>query len=253
MSVRKLRFFWQNYFDSATITASSEAADYPVENLQNRWATWDWRSVAAGSGGEWIQAAMTVPRAIQGLILENMNLTIGAIVILTGDGNNVFTINPTAAMVAERRIVVFLPAPTPAYTTWLLSIFDPTNPDGYLSASRLYLGPVFEPANRCQPTTKRARASGSEVGYSMGGQTTVVKRAKYWTYDLPITIVGKLDGDAFADMDEECGIDTPLWICLNSTDEIASTIYVSFAGHIAFPAIIDSVLWETSLVLRQEL
>ena len=72
---------------------------------------------------------------------------------------------------------------------------------------------------------------------------------------MPISIVGT-DGEAFADIDEECGIDTPLWVCLDSTSDttmVTSTIYVAFTGHIAFPAIVDGCLWESSLRLRQEL
>jgi len=252
MTLKKMRFFWQNWFDTATVTASSEVADYPVEQLQNRWKKVDWRSEATYSGGEWIQAVFTIPRAIQGFILENMNLTTGATVTLTGDGNNIFTIAPTAEMVAEKRIVVVLASATPSYQTWLLSINDVGNPDAYLSASRIYLGPVFESDDHGSPWT-RVRESGSEVSYSDGGQASAVKRPKFWIYDLPITILGQSDADAFAAIDDECGIDTPLWVCRDTTAGVASTVYGSFLVHTPFPSIISGALWETSLRFREEL
>lgn len=252
MTLKKMWFFWQNWFDSATVTASSEAADYPVEQLQNRWKTVDWRSEAAYTGGEWIQAVFAIPRAVQGFVLENMNLTTGATITLTGDGNNIFTINPTVEEVAEKRITVVLSSATPSYQTWLLSINDAGNPDGYLSASRIYLGPVFESDDHGSPWT-RVRGSDSQISYSDGGQASAVKRPKFWIYDLPITILGQSDADAFAAIDDECGIDTPLWICRDTRDEVVSTVYGLFLDHTSFPSTICETLWETTLKFREEL
>jgi len=253
MIFKKMRFFWQNWFDSAIVTASSEAADYPVEQLQNRWKTVDWRSAATGSGGEWIQAIFTVPRAIQGFILENMNLTTGATVILTGDGNNIFTINPTVEEVAEKRIEIALARPTAQYTTWILSMFDAGNPDGYLSASRIYLGPVFEPEGECRGGSNNWPESDSEVSYSSGGQASVTERPPYEVYDVPISIIGQADAAGYAAINAVCGKKLPLWICLDTTDEIISTVYAHFLEYIAFPMTVSGALWETGLKFREEL
>jgi hypothetical protein len=262
MAAKKLRFFWQNYFDDATLTVSSADPEYPVENLQNRWATWDWRSTGTDSVGESIIAEFVNDEAIKGFVLENMNLRFGAAVILQGNTTNswggvpyVFSITITHEMETAKRVVVVLSTLSASYQYWRITLIDLGNPDGYLSASRIYLGPVFQPKYHYQPRPTQARSSDPEIAYSGGGQTTAVKRPRYWTYDLPISIVGT-DGEAFADIDEECGIDTPLWICLDSTDVttmVTSTIYVAFMEHIAFPAIVDGCLWESSLRLRQEL
>jgi len=261
MATKGLLFYWQNWFDSAVVTASSAATNYPASNLQNRWATFDWRSTAADTAGEWIIANLGAPKAVKSIILENMNLEAGATVELGGHASDPTAethttyekvITVTAAMVAAGRIVVTLAA-AETYQWWRLLITDVGNADGYLSASRVYLGPCFEPGLRYGPQPIQVRGSRSEVGYSTGGQTSAVKRPKYWTYDLPITILGQADADAYADMDDECGIDTPLWVCFDSTDEPTNTVYVHFSEHIAFPAVIDGSLWETSIRLRQEL
>ena len=267
MAAKKLQFFWQNWFDDAVVTASSEELEYPVENLQNRWATWDWRSGVPDTSGVWIKADLGGAKEIQGFILENMNLQAGSgtTVILGGHatdpgvGATAYTepIPITAEMVTAKRIVFILPGSVGDRTKrwWRILITDIDTWPGYFSASRVYLGPVFQPKYHYQPRPTQVRASDSGVGYSAGGQTTAVKRPRFWTYTLPISIVGT-DGEKFADMDEECGVDTPLWVCLDSTNDVTrvtSTIYVSFMEHIPFPAVIDGCLWESSLRLRQEL
>ena len=253
MVFKKMMFYWQNYFDSAVVTASSEAADFPVEFLQNRWKTINWRSGPTGSAGEWIQAVLTVPRAIQGFILENMNLSVGATVTLTGDGNNIFTIAVTAAMAAAKRIEVTLAAETPLYQTWILSMLDAGNPDGYLSGSRIYLGPIFEPEGQCRGDSNHWPESDSTTNYSDGGQASVTVRPPYEVYDVPIFIIGQTDADGYAAINTKCGKELPLWICFDTTDEIASTIYAQLLEYIAFPMKVSGVLWETSLRFREEL
>lgn len=259
MATRRLLFYWQNYFDSAVITASSEDPEYPVSNLQNRWATFDWHSASTGTAGEWLKADLGSAKAVKSFIFENMNLGVGATVTLEANAADAWgapayslAIPVTAAMVAAKRIVVTLAAEQ-TYQWWRLSLADPGNPDGYLSGSRIYLGPCFEPGLRFGPAPKQGRRSGSEVGYSGGGQATAVKRPKYWVYSLPMTILGQADADTFADIDDECGIDTPLWVCFDSLDEPTNTVYVHFEEHIEFPAVIDGSLWETVFSLRQEL
>ena len=259
MAAKKLQFFWQNWFDSAIVTASSEDPEYPVENLQNRWATWDWRSGVPDTSGVWIKANLGSPKAIEGFVLENMNLQAGTTVTLEGNDSDAWpgpshSITITTEMVTAKRIVFILPV-SETHQWWRILMTDIDTWPGYFSASRVYLGPVFQPKYHYQPRPMQARASNPEIAYSSGGQTTAVKRPRYWTYDLPISIVGT-DGEKFADMDEECGVDTPLWVCLDSTSDvtrITSTIYVAFMEHIPFPAIVDGVLWESSLKLRQEL
>jgi hypothetical protein len=258
MEISKLRFYWQNWADSATLTASSEAADDPVAMLQNRWKTVDWRST--GLTAEWLKANLLSAKPVQGFVFENMNLTAGSTVVLQAHASDSWgapsyelAITITAAMVLAKRIVVKLPA-AETYQWWRLLVTDASNPAGYLSAGRMYLGPVFEPAGwgHGGPWDKR-RESGSEISESDGGQASAKKRKKYWVYELPISIESQADADSYAAIDDECGIDTPLWICRDSTDGVAQTIYARFREHLAFPSKIRGVLWETSLKFREEL
>jgi len=257
MAVKKLRFMWLNYSDSAIVTASSEAADYPVANLQNRWKTVDWRST--GLTAEWVKENLGSAKAVQAFVLENMNLTAGATVALQAHASDLWTapsyslaITITAAMVAAKRIVIFLAA-AETYQWWRLLVTDAANGDGHLSASRIYLGPYFEPTRSYKTQWERSPASDSVVSYSSGGQASVTERPIFWVYNLPISIVGSADELAYAAIDDTCGIKIPLWICLDSTDEIVRTVYGHFMEYIAFPSVIDGSLWDTNLKFREEL
>jgi len=263
MAVKKLRFMWLNYFDSATVTASSEAADYPVSNLQNRWKTWDWRSVGVAAGIEIISdlGSAWATKPVQAFVLENMNFTVGMTVELGGHAadptalehttyENVITI--TAAMAAAKRIVVFLAA-AETYRWWRIKMSAGGGAITYLSASHPYLGPYFEPVRSYRTQWKRWPESDSVISYSDGGQASATERPVFWVYELPITIVGAADAQAYAAIDTECGIKKPLWICIDTTDEIASTVYGHFLEYIAFPSMVDGRLWETTLLFREEL
>jgi hypothetical protein len=263
MILKKMRFFWQNWFDSAVVTANSEVADYPVTMLQNRWKAADcgWRSAGADTGGVEIVENLLDPRAVEAFILENMNLTAGAFVELGGHASDPtgeehtsyeLPITITAAMIAAKRIEITLPA-AETYQWWRLLISDPGNPDGYLSASRIYLGPIFEPEGECRGNSNHWPESDSEVSYASGGQASVTERPLYEVYDVPISIIGQSDAIGYSAINTECGKKLPLWICLDTTDEIASTIYAHFLEYIAFPMTVSGALWEPSLKFREEL
>jgi hypothetical protein len=123
----------------------------------------------------------------------------------------------------------------------------------YLEAGRMYLGPYFEPTRSYRTQWKRSPASESEISYSDAGQASVAERPIYWVYELPIFIVGSADEAEYAAINAACGTENPLWICLDSTDEITKTVYAHFLEYIAFPSIIGGRLWDTNLKFREEL
>ncbi len=263
MAVKKLRFLWDNWFDAATVTASSSAADYPVEMLQNRWkaAECGWRST--GLAAEWVIADLGSARAVQAFVLENMNLTAGATVELgghasdptalgAGDTTYHLHITVTAAMVTAKRIVVNLAA-AETYQWWRLLVTDAGNGDGYLAASRIYLGPYFEPTRTYRTQWKHQPESDTKADYSSGGQASVQVRPDYETYDVPIGIAGQADATAYAAINTTCGKKKPLWICMDSTDLPTYTVYGHFLEYIPFPSVIDGRAWESSLRFREEL
>ncbi len=265
MAMKKLRFFWDNYFDAATVTAKSAAADYPVSNLQLRWKTdtWGWRSVGVAAG-EWIIAdlgALWATKPVQAFVLENMNFTAGMTVELGGNAadptalehttyENVITI--TAAMAAAKRIVVVLAA-AETYQWWRLKMSAGGGGLTYLAASRPYLGPSFEPARPQKTKWKEWTDSDTQVDKSESGQVTVLVRPDFQVYELPVTIVGASDRTAYKAINTTVGKKLPLWICFDSTDEINTTVYCHFLERIPLDSVVDGMRWETVLKFEEEL
>ena len=263
MALRKLLFFWKNHFDTATVTATSENPDFPVENLQDRWATWDWRSAGVAGAIEVVAdlGPLWATKPVQGFILEHMNLTAGAAVELgghatdpTGLAHTTYEapITVTAAMIAAKRIAVELPA-AETFRWWRLIVADAGNPDGYLSASRVYVGPVFTGKYHYRAGSGRDRVDLSTVGRSTGGQKTASKQAKYDTQNLLITMHGQADVGGYDDIDAECGVSRPLWIALDSSDPAGTTVYVSFARTISRPTKTSELPWAAVLAIEEEL
>lgn len=256
---KKVCLLWDNWFDVAIVTASTSEVDYPVELIQNRWRSSAWRSTDADSSGEWVKANLGSARAVKAFVLENMNLRENAVVHIHGNGSDAWgspsvshTITVTEEMETEGRIVYLLSSEE-SYQWWLFELTDAGNPDGYISVGRIYIGPVFEPRYSFRAPWSRVRESGSEIMMSIGGQTSATKRPKYWRYSLPIQIVGSSDIESFMAIDEACGVDTSLWICLDPNDEIVTSIYSRFTDHPEYTTVSKGYLWETVLNFREEL
>lgn len=263
MSTPKLDFFWKNHFDAATVTANSEDPDFPVENLQERWATWDWRSagvagaieIVADLGAEW------ATKPVLGFVLENMNLTAGAAVEIgghptdpTGIGATAYStsVAVTAEMIAKKRIAVKLPAEE-TYRFWRVVIVDAANPDGYVSASRVFFGEVFRAKYHYKPGGGRDLVDPSSIGQSPAGQKTSSRQPARDTYSLPVTIAGLADIDGYDEMARWCGAYTrPLWVALDSTDITGSIVYISFMETIKRPLRTCLTPWSTTLRLEDE-
>jgi len=265
MAAKKLRFLWNNYFDAATVTAKSAAADYPVSNLQLRWKTsdWAWRSVGVAAG-EWVIADLGVDWAtkpVQAFVLENMNFTAGMTIELGGNAADPtaeehttyeLVITVTTAMAAAKRVVVFLAA-AETYRWWRFKMSAGGGGLTYLEVSRPYLGPYFEPARAQKTKWKQWTETDTTIDKAESGQVTVLVRPDFEVYELPVTIVGSADKIAYKAINTTVGKKLPLWICLDSTDEINTTVYCHFLEKIPIDSVIDGIRWETVLKFEEEL
>jgi len=263
VSTPKIDFFWKNHFDTATVTATSEDPDFPVENLQERWATFDWRSagvagaieVVADLGADW------ATKSVGGFVLENMNLTAGAAVEIgghptdpTGLGATAWSapITVTAEMIAKKRIAVKLPAEE-TYRFWRVVIVDAANPDSYLSASRIFFGEVFTGKYHYQPGGGRDLIDPSSIGQSAAGQKTSSRQPVRDTYAPVVTIAGLADIDGYDAMARWCGAySRPLWVALDSTDITDSMVYISFMETVKRPLRTSQRLYLSTLRMEDE-
>jgi len=195
-----IRFIYDNTdFDSAIITASSEASGFPVSNLQEQRRKKTWRSSSLTN--QYISIDFGSSIYANCVVLINHNLTYdGRIKLVATDssdyesnpklyirfwawqsvwgfgeggfGEHGFGGFPTPAEVNKLfpgviRIYYF---PTTEARYWRLYFEDNDNPDGYFELGRLFLTHYFEPSYNFVWDWKFIPQDRTRVKYTRGGQ-----------------------------------------------------------------------------------
>jgi len=232
MITGKFRILWDNAFDSATLTASSEAAGLPVENLQHDWVTRCWRST--GLSAETIDADLGAAEDIKAFFIYSHNVRAGASFAIQADDDSAYgslavddTIVITADMVTYNTIGKFWSA-AQSYRYWRQLITDDASghPDGYISEGRVFLGGYFEPSYRPSIYPEIDDIDPSVVLQSLTGQKSAnviapYKRIRYSWGALPASDIATLK-TIFAAL----GRHSAYFICEDSDNPITTTRYV---------------------------
>jgi hypothetical protein len=220
MSLQHTRFLWNNLFDDATLDASTEATDYPVENIQNEWPTFAWRSI--GDTIEWITINVgAASPVIKALVIKGHNFTTGASIRIQAGASTAYeTIDEIHMSVAE-TMTFFWTAANHQY--WKITITEPASTDHYIKVGRIFLGDYFSPTYDVSSYSMQI-TDPSEIGISVGGQLSVAARTHYkaWTYQF--TFIPESDKDTFETIFAEVGFSNPYFIVENVYDS-ASTRY----------------------------
>ena len=226
------RFLWQNLFDSATITASSEASGFPVTKIQHRHFLKAWRS--AGLSAEWVKADLGSPQAIKAFIVKYHNLTTAATVHVQANSSDSWsgtlpvdvTVTVTADMVARGVIVVDW-ASAETYQWWRILITDATIADGYVRIGRIYIGGYFEPSRDFYREYDDNQVTLSEIVKGASGQKFVNVLPKYDTFALIYQGLNSTDFATIQTIKRAVGADMAFFIILDSANLQNETYYVS--------------------------
>ncbi|MDF1592586.1 MAG: hypothetical protein P1P89_13810 [Desulfobacterales bacterium] len=192
-----IRFFWQNLFDLAALTASSQDADFPAANLQNPLRTKVYKTAGATPGTANLVIDHLTAKPVTAIILANydwagapgtLNLEFNAAdawgapsatEALTwvatpdtyGNPNVIIKVFASKSYRYNRLNVVYSPGAVP--TDWQLG--------------RIFLGTCFEPINHYDFDGEESIVDPSFIGESVGGQQLVDEITKYRTksFDFP--------------------------------------------------------------------
>ena len=231
MALEHTRFLWNNLADDGTYTASSAATNYPVANIQNHWPTFAWRST--GDTSEWVAIDLGSEKAISALVIKGHNFTSGATVRIQADahaGYGSLSVNETLAITSGT--MTFFWATPQSYQYWRITIADDSNPDTYVKIGRVFLGSYFAPAYDVSSYSMQIEDP-SEVGLSVGRQSTSAIRSHYKTWAYTFAYVKESDKETFEDIFTECGFAKPYFIVENIYDS-ASTRYVRNGSAFSF-------------------
>lgn len=139
-----IQFAYQNKADAAAVTASSELVTLPASNIKHIWKSRVWR--ATGDASEWIRFDMGAATAVRAFALVGHNFTSAAAVHVQANATDVWTAPSLDVTVAwHEKVFVHLWNADQSYRYWRVTISDAANPDGYVEAGRIYLGPTASP------------------------------------------------------------------------------------------------------------
>ncbi|MBF0858399.1 hypothetical protein HKD24_04105 [Gluconobacter sp. LMG 31484] len=161
-------FGWQNYLLSATLTGNG-VSSLPVSNLQNQQgaASLAWRITGEGSG--WsadFTARFPSVLPIRVISLHRTNLSSKALwrIQVHNDTTVVFDQN-MPCHVSNGQCLFVLPAEV-AGNTVEITVWNVSNPDGFISLPLAYVGPLWQP--------QRNYASSSTESLTLGQQSTTM-------------------------------------------------------------------------------
>lgn len=143
---------------SVTFTAGS-GADFDLDDLW-RFRVFFLHGIAnlidRNRDTEWRSASVTSPvtltidlgsaQAPHALVLLDHNLSAASQIVLSmSDDNFTTTVKSDVVTYRAGKILHYIGAPDRTHRYWRVSLYDPSNTDGYLRISELFLGDYFEP------------------------------------------------------------------------------------------------------------
>lgn len=178
-----MRIFWNNLIDTAAVSASSEAEDYEIENIQHIWKKRTWRSTGAFS--ETISIALTSDADAKALIIYNHNFPANTEIHIKGNtvDNEATAVLDEEVTITDDKIVHYFSGGTQNYTYWWLTIDFLSGVTGeYFEIGRVFIGDYYE-FDYEYASIKHGFVDPSPKVYSDDGQIAADRRDSHkWFY-----------------------------------------------------------------------
>ena len=240
----KFRLLWDNKAEDATITASSEDADYPVEFTQNIWPTLAHRTT--GVSAEWWKWNVSPSIKPEYFAFCGHNFQDTAILYLEANDSDAWGAPPfkeavhfTAGTTTLVHKVGSLGA-APGYDWWRFTAADDGNADGYLSAGYAYLGGYFEfdyDFYKKYPIY----SDPSSKQYSDGGQMSACTKTKFRKFAYEFDAVSAADYKTLWTIFQTVGTSKPFFIIEDPDDLSDGVHYVEGVSDWQFVPIVKGI------------
>ena len=255
---KNITFLYDNLFDAATVTTSSNHRKFPPSRLKHRWGTYHWRSWGDPAGdpkpdplaSQWIKADLGSPKDVKAVLVWYHNFYNGATVDVQGNAADAWggpTLDENINLYNRNYPIVKFWTGTQTYQWWRIPIDgDWTNilTEGdfneaicyfdYARAGRVFIGDYFRPTSNFNRSYVLGEEDDSQTFPTLEQQivSNVVPRHKTIVYDFED--ISESDYDEFVKMWEMVGTTTPFWIVQNAGRWYDQTYYVAFANQIGF-------------------
>lgn len=247
-----IRFLWNNLADAATLTVSSESADFPAVNLKDRRYKIHHRTTGVTS--EWWKWNLGEAKDIYAFLFWYHNFQSGATIKIQANSSDLWdapAFEETLTWSTFKLVKYFSSVKT--YQWWRLWVQDAGNPDGYLRGGRPFLGGFFEPSRNFHKDWKRAIVDFSDIEYSSGGQAFANEKDVYYRFDLSFPSILTPDDATFDTIGKTVARKKAFFITINPSDPVNSTYYVHSLSDWELKHVFGGKTYQLDLSLREEL
>ena len=184
-----LKVFDLNLWDSQSLEISTENPTWPKENTKTRWKTQTWRST--GITLEYVRTAGSSALQVYGVFVINGNVTASGTVTVKGSDDN-WSSTPTSQVMTrstDGTLYVYFPAAPITRDDWGIYIADATNPDGYISLGRVWIGAHYEEDVGYNPNVKQWTEHNTIELEASGGQVSLLEKPDFQKYTFPLDLI----------------------------------------------------------------
>jgi hypothetical protein len=225
-----IQLLHENWLDDAVgLTASSEASDWPVENLQDQRHTLYWKSTGVAS--EWVKWQFDGAKDVEGIAIKYHNLTAGATVKIQANTSDSWgTPAFEEELTVQDDIIWAVWDAAESYEWWRLTIEDSGNADGYLYIGRIHPGPVWTATRNYYYKRPYRRKDPSSLRYSSGGQVSTFRKTQFQQWEYIWGRMAKANYDDLEEIYATLGIGVSFFV-IEDPDETDEIYYVHFVNE----------------------
>lgn len=162
---------YSNQIDFATLSGGSWNASYPLTNLQNRYLSKAARSNNLLLASTTFTLDLGRLQRIGMVALISHNFTRDATVRLQGSNVSDFSVllydSSALPIYAGSDYAITFPQVESRY--WRVTVYDPSNTNGYIAIGRVFIGWRFKPTNNIDWAPSLSLESGTQVKQALGG------------------------------------------------------------------------------------
>jgi len=251
-----ITFLYNNLFDSATVTASSNHRKFPPSRIQHRWGTYHWRSWGDPLGdprpdalaSQWVKADLGSAEDIRAVLVWYHNFYRGATVDVQGNAADAWggpTLDENITLYDAHYPIIKLWDTAKNYQWWRIPIDGDyanilTEGDfneavsyfDYARIGRIFIGDYFRPNLNFKRGYVLGKEDMSQTFPTLEGQMVSNVAPRYETLVCEFEGVSASDLAEFVTMWETVGTTKPFWIVQNAGRWYDQTYYVVFADNL---------------------
>jgi hypothetical protein len=185
-----IKVFDFSAWDSQSLESSSGEPAWPNGNTKTRWKTQVWK--ATGDTAEYVRTTGSSSLQINGVFVINGNVTSSGTVTLKGSDDNWVSTPTSEAMTrsTDGTMYVYFPPSPLNRDDWGIYVADPTNPDGYISLGRVWLGTYYyEEDVGYSPNVKQWTEHNTIELEASGGQVSLLEKPDFEKFTLPFDLI----------------------------------------------------------------